>query len=79
MRYLPDWAPGAAFKKKATEWRAKMEEFVDKPYEHLLQRMVSAQASLSSPSINRDVDPCVSSEDAQLSLYPKTPERKPYV
>ena len=62
MRYLPDWAPGAAFKKKATEWRAKMEEFVDKPYEHLLQRMVSARASLLIPSINRDVDPCVSSE-----------------
>ncbi|CAL1711055.1 unnamed protein product [Somion occarium] len=39
LKYLPNWAPGSGFKQKAVEWRAKMEEFVDKPYEHLLQRM----------------------------------------
>lgn len=60
MRYLPDWAPGAGFKKKAAAWRAKMEEFVDKPYEHLLQRMVSVGVFDFVQVINRDINTCVS-------------------
>jgi len=36
LQRLPDWAPGAAFKTKAARWKAKMEEFVDKPYEFVL-------------------------------------------
>ncbi|KAF9450380.1 cytochrome P450 [Macrolepiota fuliginosa MF-IS2] len=33
LQYLPDWAPGAGFKRKAEKWKAKMEEFVDRPFE----------------------------------------------
>jgi len=33
LQYLPSWAPGAGFKVKAAQWKIKMEEFVDKPYE----------------------------------------------
>ncbi|KAH8103320.1 cytochrome P450 [Cristinia sonorae] len=51
LQYLPLWFPGAGFKKKAIEWKAKMEEFVDKPYEALKQRMVHP----SPPSV-RDGD-----------------------
>lgn len=41
VRHLPMWLPGAGFKRKAIQWRAKMEEFVDKPYEIVQERMVS--------------------------------------
>lgn len=41
LQHLPTWFPGAGFKRKAAVWRAKMEEFVDKPYEMVLERMRS--------------------------------------
>jgi hypothetical protein len=41
VQRLPMWFPGAGFKRKAIEWRAKIEEFVDKPYDLVKQRMVS--------------------------------------
>ncbi len=40
VKHLPLWFPGAGFKQKAIEWRAKMEEFVEKPFENLKERMV---------------------------------------
>lgn len=33
VKYLPLWFPGASFKRNAVIWKAKMEEFVDRPYE----------------------------------------------
>ncbi|TCD67633.1 hypothetical protein EIP91_012198 [Steccherinum ochraceum] len=44
LQYLPTWMPGAGFKVKAATWKAKMEEFVDKPYEALKQRMRDGNA-----------------------------------
>ena len=41
MQKLPDWAPGAGFKRKAVVWKSKMEEFVEKPYAYVKERMVS--------------------------------------
>jgi len=32
LKRLPTWAPGSGFLLKAAEWKAKMEEFVDQPY-----------------------------------------------
>ena len=40
MQHLPLWFPGAGFKRKAITWKAKMEEFVDKPFEFVKARMV---------------------------------------
>jgi hypothetical protein len=40
LQYLPNWAPGAGFKLKAAKWKAKMEEFVEKPYEFVKNNMV---------------------------------------
>jgi len=40
VRHLPEWAPGAGFLKKARVWRAKMIEFVDKPYEFVKDSVV---------------------------------------
>jgi len=39
LQRLPEWAPGAGFLRKAKVWRAKMEEFVDKPYEFVKESM----------------------------------------
>lgn len=41
LQYLPSWFPGAAFKRNASLWKAKMEESVDKPYEYVKTTMVS--------------------------------------
>ncbi|KAF9802749.1 hypothetical protein IEO21_09825 [Rhodonia placenta] len=39
LQHLPNWFPGAGFKRKAAAWKAKMEVFVDKPYEYVKNRM----------------------------------------
>ncbi|KAI0637681.1 cytochrome P450 [Trametes polyzona] len=39
MKRLPSWFPGAGFKKKAIRWKAKMEEFTDRPFEFVKARM----------------------------------------
>ncbi|THH22534.1 hypothetical protein EUX98_g8161 [Antrodiella citrinella] len=44
LQHLPSWLPGAGFKAKAATWKAKMEEFADKPYEALKQRMLDGTA-----------------------------------
>ncbi|EKM53298.1 uncharacterized protein PHACADRAFT_163592 [Phanerochaete carnosa HHB-10118-sp] len=44
LQHLPMWFPGAGFKRKAVMWRAKMEEFVDRPYEMVLERVRSGTA-----------------------------------
>ncbi|KAG1781104.1 cytochrome P450 [Suillus placidus] len=33
LKHIPLWFPGASFKRNAQIWKAKMEEFVDRPYE----------------------------------------------
>ncbi|KAJ7584619.1 cytochrome P450 [Mycena floridula] len=32
LKHYPEWLPGGSFKKNAKVWKAKMEEFVDKPW-----------------------------------------------
>ncbi|THU94381.1 cytochrome P450 [Dendrothele bispora CBS 962.96] len=39
LRHLPEWMPGAGFLKKAREWKAKMNEFVDEPYQWVKECM----------------------------------------
>jgi len=40
LQYLPNWAPGSGFKRKAVKWKAKFEELVEKPYEYVKSTMV---------------------------------------
>lgn len=40
LQYLPNWAPGAGFKRKAAKWKAKMEEFVERPFDFVKSSMV---------------------------------------
>ncbi|RPD65433.1 cytochrome P450 [Lentinus tigrinus ALCF2SS1-6] len=45
LRYLPLWFPGAGFKRKAIQWKARMQEFTDKPYELVKSRMREGTAT----------------------------------
>ena len=45
MRHLPDWFPGAGFKRNAAIWKKKMEEFVDEPYAFVLNERVCSPFS----------------------------------
>ena len=40
LKYLPTWAPGAGFKLKAARWKARIEEFVEKPYDFVKNSIV---------------------------------------
>lgn len=44
LQHLPEWAPGAGFLRKAREWRTKLEEFVDGPYEFVKESMLAGTA-----------------------------------
>ncbi|EIW75777.1 cytochrome P450 [Coniophora puteana RWD-64-598 SS2] len=39
LQHLPNWMPGAGFKRSAVTWKKKMEEFVDQPYEYTQEEM----------------------------------------
>ncbi|OJT04437.1 O-methylsterigmatocystin oxidoreductase [Trametes pubescens] len=41
LKHLPLWFPGAGFKRKAIQWKAKMEEFTNKPFELVQARMTT--------------------------------------
>ncbi|KAG2034693.1 hypothetical protein BDR03DRAFT_806492, partial [Suillus americanus] len=40
LKHLPMWFPGASFKRNAKIWKAKMEEFADRPYEFVKTEIV---------------------------------------
>jgi hypothetical protein len=37
---VPEWFPGAGFKRLAREWRGTLEEMVDAPYKFVKDQMV---------------------------------------
>ena len=39
VRYLPDWMPGAGFKKTAAEWHKTLTYFINEPYSFVKQQM----------------------------------------
>lgn len=41
LKYVPDWLPGAGFKRKAREWRQLALKMRDTPYEHAKRKVVS--------------------------------------
>ncbi|KIJ09364.1 hypothetical protein PAXINDRAFT_17543 [Paxillus involutus ATCC 200175] len=54
LKRLPEWFPGAGFKRNAAIWKKKMEEFVDKPYEFVLDEMDKGTARSSFVSVLLD-------------------------
>lgn len=47
LKYLPEWFPGATFKKKAREWKAATEAMVEMPWNAFLKAAVGNYLSLS--------------------------------
>ncbi|KAG8221648.1 cytochrome P450 [Butyriboletus roseoflavus] len=50
LKYLPDWFPGAGFKRNAAIWKQKIDEFVNEPFKFVLdeRRKGTAKASFVS-------------------------------
>jgi hypothetical protein len=46
VAYVPDWFPGAGFKIKAKQWRATLDEMVQKPYQFVKDQMVGSNAMI---------------------------------
>ncbi|KAG1781098.1 cytochrome P450 [Suillus placidus] len=44
LKHIPLWFPGASFKRNAQIWKAKMEEFVDRPEESVKTEIVSSSS-----------------------------------
>lgn len=40
VKYVPDWFPGAGFKRQAKKWRVLAMDMVEKPFEHTKRDMV---------------------------------------
>jgi len=53
LKYIPDFMPGAGFKAKAREWKILSEKLRSKPFEEVIERMVSLIVNLGiSTSFN---------------------------
>jgi hypothetical protein len=51
VRHIPTWFPGAAFKRNALKWKAKLEDFVNKPYDFTKKNMVMPFSSCNSTNL----------------------------
>ncbi|KAG2070560.1 cytochrome P450 [Suillus decipiens] len=56
LKHLPVWFPGASFKRNAAIWKAKMEEFVDRPYEFVKNEIKKGTARPSFVSLASSSD-----------------------
>ncbi|KAI0360720.1 cytochrome P450 [Trametes cingulata] len=45
LRYLPSWFPGAGFKRQAADWKARIEECADAPYQRVKEEMERGTAT----------------------------------
>ncbi|SJL03002.1 related to cytochrome P450 CYP2 subfamily [Armillaria ostoyae] len=50
LRHIPDWFPGAEFKRTAKEWRSTLHEVVEQPYSYVKQRIAAGDACHSFTS-----------------------------
>ncbi|KAG6873902.1 hypothetical protein C0995_009681 [Termitomyces sp. Mi166 len=60
VRHVPDWFPGAGFKRTAKEWAATLAEMVDQPYNFVKRELATGTAQVSFTSSlleGKDVDP----------------------
>ncbi|KAF8960130.1 cytochrome P450 [Flammula alnicola] len=47
LKYVPEWMPGAGFKRKARRWRYLQEQMLNKPYDALIRAMETGTAKPS--------------------------------
>ncbi|KAI3326205.1 cytochrome P450 oxidoreductase OrdA-like protein [Xylariaceae sp. AK1471] len=76
LRYIPEWIPGARFKKTAKEWKATLRETIEKPLRFTKQRIAAGDYENSYASdFYKNKGENLSSEDehllkwSALSLY----------
>ncbi|KAK0501173.1 cytochrome P450 [Armillaria luteobubalina] len=50
LRHIPDWFPGAGFKRTAKEWRSTLQELVEQPYNYAKQQIAAEDARYSFTS-----------------------------
>ncbi|KAF8259814.1 CyP450 monooxygenase [Lactarius quietus] len=51
LKYVPEWMPGASFKRKAREWRGVAERFYTIPFDFVKQSMAEGTAKSSFTSL----------------------------
>lgn len=56
LKHIPLWFPGASFKRQAVRWKAMMQEFVDRPYNHALDEIRKGTARTCFVSMLVDPD-----------------------
>ena len=49
LKYVPDWFPGAGFKRKAAHWRRVNAEVAEKPFQFVTEQVVTLSATFFSP------------------------------
>ncbi|PBK96431.1 cytochrome P450 [Armillaria gallica] len=50
LRHIPEWFPGAGFKRIAREWASTLNDFVERPHNYVKQEMADGKARLSLTS-----------------------------
>ncbi|KAK0234231.1 cytochrome P450 [Armillaria fumosa] len=50
LRHIPEWFPGAGFKRTAREWALVLSEFLERPHNYVKQEMAAGRARLSFTS-----------------------------
>lgn len=53
LRYIPDWMPGAQFKRDARKWKATLKDSVFTPFEAARQALVRFLLLLGNQSVER--------------------------
>ncbi|PPQ69644.1 hypothetical protein CVT24_001217 [Panaeolus cyanescens] len=75
LKHVPKWFPGAAFQRKAEEWRKIQEDFVEAPYQYVTQRMkegnsVSCMLTMLLESLPPKADPKWDEEHKRAKTVP---------
>ncbi|KAF5377278.1 hypothetical protein D9615_006445 [Tricholomella constricta] len=65
LQYIPDWFPGAGFKKTAKAWRQTAIRLKDDPYEHIKEQVEKGVAvpSFTTSLVERNANPTPEEED----------------
>ncbi|KAK0501166.1 cytochrome P450 [Armillaria luteobubalina] len=50
LRHVPEWFPGAGFKRTAREWASTLNEFIERPHNYVKGEMAAGRARLSLTS-----------------------------
>jgi hypothetical protein len=71
VRYLPEWMPGAGFKKTARQWHATLMELAEKPMQFVKQEMATKhnEPSFVSNIFDKKSEKDMSAEDQYVTKW----------